>query len=226
MDEWNPGVGHPAYATIVGPVAPYFKYAISHELSADPKNPIIMARFACPCFLNLMSVLVDGISTIKASISHLLPQTVVLTGFLSRLHAPAPGPLCFIISVHCALARGPFSLRLACLESPYLQTDICLGLDWVSGVRQWSLSCGFGLRAEFDLNDLFHAVPELPSSGRTVASPSGPIVGSIYDERWDSGPKGSDPPWPATSVYNHHTRSLHTMKRTRFSIRTHMHAAK
>ncbi|KAJ6584248.1 hypothetical protein B0H10DRAFT_2438100 [Mycena sp. CBHHK59/15] len=81
------------------------------------------------------------------------------SGFVSRLRIP--DPLCFTITVDCGI--GSFTLRLACTISQDLQTDICLGLDWVSCVRQWCLDRGFSLPPnEFNLNDLFHAV----STGR------------------------------------------------------------
>ncbi|KAJ6619386.1 hypothetical protein B0H10DRAFT_2433448 [Mycena sp. CBHHK59/15] len=132
-----------------------------------------------------MSILVDGAHTCSVSVSSSTPVTVLSSGFIrsrftTRLFAFTinGGPL------------GAFTVALPCIVSHSLATDVCLGLDWVTGVREWYIGLGLNPSRDFDVSAILHAVVPTPSSSssssgttaRTAVPVPGPALGVTHTD--------------------------------------------
>ncbi|KAJ7933310.1 hypothetical protein B0H13DRAFT_2650540 [Mycena leptocephala] len=100
-----------------------------------------------------MSVLVGGVYTSSVSISLTSDVTVVSLDFLrarfpSRLSQERQAQrLVFTIN---GGPHGSFTMELACSVSHVLATDVCMGLDWKTGVREWLIGLGLPPSNVFD----------------------------------------------------------------------------
>ncbi|KAJ7930041.1 hypothetical protein B0H13DRAFT_2264335, partial [Mycena leptocephala] len=87
-----------------------------------------------------MSISVAGIHTASVATSDTFPVTVLSSEFV-RTRLPSHPSRRFGFTIN----RGPhgsFTIELACSVSSTLATDVCMGLDWKAGVREWLISLG------------------------------------------------------------------------------------
>ena len=143
-----------------------------------------------------MSVLVGGVFTSSVSISLTSDVTVVSFDFLrarfpSRLsqERQAQRRLAFTID---GGPHGSFTMELACSVSHVLAADVCMALDWKTGVREWLI--GLGLPPSIFFDHLYALVPR----GMLLYSPLRPLfqwlcsAGSsellAMSERWQPVP--------------------------------------
>ena len=96
-----------------------------------------------------MSILVNSVRTSQVEISATTSQTVLSSWFLSFL--PPSEAFTFATSG----PHGSFNVVLPCTISPLLASDVCLGLDWTSHVREWWAR--LGLTGDFIAADHIHA---------------------------------------------------------------------
>ena len=96
-----------------------------------------------------MSILVNSVYTSQVEISATNSRTVLSSWFLSSL--PPSEAFTFTTSG----PHGSFTVVLPCTISPLLASDVCLGSDWTSRVREWWV--GLGLTGNFIAADHIHA---------------------------------------------------------------------
>ncbi|KAJ6496604.1 hypothetical protein C8R47DRAFT_1114766 [Mycena vitilis] len=133
----------------------------------------------------VMSILVRGVYTSSVYTSDVSPVTVISEAFRSRL--PLVRSSGFALTVNGG-PNGSFTTVLPCFVSPHLSVDICLGLDWKAGVREWLI--GLGLNPATYLSYLSAAAPcssaIAPTTSRVASTVDHAMNGPINAPSQDS----------------------------------------
>ncbi|KAJ6487430.1 hypothetical protein C8R47DRAFT_513094, partial [Mycena vitilis] len=134
----------------------------SFRLSSERQRLSLSPSHSGSSFLSTfpMSVLVSGVYTSSVATSLSSPATVLSSEFVrARLQVP-PHSRPFAFTVNGG-PHGSFTTELFCTVSPGLPTDVCLGLDWKAGVREWMIGLGLPPPIGFDhvhaIDPLAHA---------------------------------------------------------------------
>ncbi|KAJ6587249.1 hypothetical protein B0H10DRAFT_2197918 [Mycena sp. CBHHK59/15] len=170
------------------------------------------------------SILVESVHTSSVLLSSTQAHTVLSSRFV-RARLPCHSSPSYAFTINGG-PHGSFTVVLSCTVSSSLTTDVCLGLDWKSSVREWYIGLGLSPAHGFDVVTHLRADPPRHDSsdvslGAMATAPSEspsppgiaavstamvgrfPLIASLRSLASAVGPGSTSPSYkPVTTQYN------------------------